>query len=288
MEHATLIAEFVDSSISKISNKWFERLRVSFEKEISFSREIDSIIIKRFDFDNELNEKIELEPVKISFESYLLLTRPICEESSFGSFPIYDNFGKRVSDSDSIDDFAYNLISEIAGHLPKGESIKIYAAISKILEIIQSRALLYIIKENITDLTHINAFTNFQKRCEYYIRKHYSKELAIYELSGSPVIDTPHLIINVESADALVSFLYLLERADLLKGGKKDFLPFVYQYFRFCKSNGETAPQTATYRTFDEYYSKAERGTSGNGFNDLYKKTQKIASLNKENLKSSI
>lgn len=288
MEQVAFIAEIADSSISKMSNKWIKKLRASFEKETLYHREIDSMVIKRFDFDIELNEKIELEPVIISFDTYLLLTRPICYESSFGSFPIYDNFGKRVSDSDSVDDFAYSLILEIAGQLPKGESIKIYAAIAKILEIIQSRALIYVTKENIIDLTHIDAFTNFQKRCEYYIRKHYSKELAIYELSGNPVIDTPHLLFNVVSADALVSLVYLLERADLLKGGKKDFLPFVYQYFRFCNSNGETAPQTATYRTFEEYYSKSERGTSGNGFNDLFEKTQKIVSLNKKNLKSSI
>lgn len=288
MEYSDLIVEYIDSTIGKMSFKWLENLRKAFEKEKLFNHEIDSIVIERFEFDDELGVKIELEPVTIDFDSYLLRSRPICEESNYGIFPIYDNLNKCISDSISIDDFAYGLISEIAGQLPKGESIKIYSAIAKILEIIQSRALLYIAKENITNLTHIDAFTNLQKRCEYYIRKYYSKELAIYELSGNPVIDTPNLLFNVESADALVSFLYLLERADLLKGGKKDFLPFVYQYFRFCKSNGETAPQTATYKTFEEYYSKAERGTSGNGFNDLYVKTQKMVSFNKENLKSSI
>ena len=94
-------------------------MRVSFEKETSFNREIDSMVIERFDFDIELNEKIELEPVTISFDSYLLLTRPICDKSSLGSLPIYDNFGKQVYTSDSIDDFAYELILEIAGKLPK-------------------------------------------------------------------------------------------------------------------------------------------------------------------------
>lgn len=284
MEHTALITEYVDSSISKMSNKWLERLRASFEKETSYNRGNDSLVIERFDF--ELNEKIELEPVIISFDSYLLLTRPICDESFFGSFPIYDNFGKRVSDSVSIDDFAYSLILEIAGQLPKGESIKIYAAIAKILEIIQSQYLKYVTKENIIDTTHIEAFSNFQKRCEYYIRKHYSKELAIYELSGNPVIDTPHLLFNVKSADALVSLMYLLERADLLKGETKDFLPFAYQYFRFCDSSGKTANRTATYKTFDDYYLKIERGTNGNGFDDLFESTQKMVSLNKLKLKS--
>ena len=288
MEYSALIVESIDSTIGKMSRKWLENLRNAFEKETSYNRDVASMVIERFDLDVESTEKIELEPVTISFDSYLLLSRPICEESSYGMFPIYDNFGKRISDSVSIDDFAYNLVLEIAGQLPKGESIKIYAAIAKILEIIQTRVLKYVKDENIVNTTHIEAFSNFQKRCEYYIRKHYSKELTMYELSGNLVIDTPQLQFNVESADALVSLVYLLERADLLKGGKKDFLPFVYQYFRFCKSNGEPAPQTATFKTFEEYYSKVERGTSGKGFNDLYEKTQKIVSENKTKLKSPI
>lgn len=286
MEYSALIVEYTDSTISKMSSRWLENLRMAFEKETSYNRVTDSLIIERFDFDIKLKEKIELEPVTINFDSYISLTRPICEDSSWGSFPIYDSFGKRVSDSLSIDDFAYSLILEIAEQLPKGESIKIYAAIAKILEVIRSRALKYVKEENIVDTTHIEAFTNFQKRCEYHIRKHYSKELTIYELSGNPVIDTPHLLFNVKSADALVSLIYLLERADLLKGEKKDFLPFVYQYFRFCNAKGGIATQTSSYKTFEEYYSKVERGTSGNGFNDLYERTQKIVSQNKLMLKS--
>ncbi len=286
MEHSALIIEDIDSAIHKMSRKWHEKLRASFEKETSYNHEIDSIVIERFDFDIELKEKIELEPVIISFDSYLLLSRPICEESYYGVFHIYDNFGNRISDSDSIDDYAHSLVLEIVGQLPNGDSIKIYAAIAKILEIIQSQSLKYVKKENIDDPTHLDVFTNFQKRCEYYIRKHYSKELTIYELSGNPVIDSPHLLFNVKSADALVSLMYLLERADLLKGEKKDFLPFVYQYFRFCNAKGEIAPQTSTYKTFEEYYSKAERGTSGNGFNELLASTQKMVSQNKLKLKS--
>lgn len=286
MEHSALIIESIDSAIGKMSSKWLENLRMAFEKETSYNRVTDSLIIERFEFDLESMEKIELEPVTISFDSYLLLSRPICEESSHGMFPIFDNFGKRISDSISIDDFAYSLVLDIAGQLPNGESIKIYAAIAKILEIIKSRTLKFVTEENILDTTHIEAFSNFQKRCEYYIRKHYSKELTIYELSGNPVIDTPHLLFNVKSADALVSLMYLLERADLLKGEKKDFLPFVYQYFRFCNAKGETAPQTSTYKTFEEYYSKAERGTSGKGFNDLLERTEKMVYQNKLKLKS--
>lgn len=286
MEYSALIVEYTDYTISKMSSRWLENLRMAFEKETSYNRVTDSLIIERFDFDIKLSEKIELESFTINFDSYILLTRPICEESSWGSFPIYDSFGKRVSDSLSIDDFAYSLILEIAEQLPKGESIKIYVAIAKILEIIRSRALKYVKEENIVDTTHIEAFTNFQKRCEYHIRKHYSKELTIYELSGNPVIDTPYLLFNVKSADALVSLIYLLERADFLKGEKKDFLPFVYQYFRFCNAKGEIATQTSSYKTFEEYYSKVERGTSGNGFNDLYERTQKIVSQNKLMLKS--
>lgn len=286
MEHSALIIEDIDSAIRKMSRKWIEKLRASFEKETSYNHDADTLVIERFDYDDELKEKIELKPVIISFDLYLLLTRPICEDSSFGTFPIYDDMGKRISTKDSIDDFAYSLILEIAELLPKGESIKIYAAIANILEIIQSQALKYITKEKIVDSIHIDALTNFLKRCEFYIRKHYSKELAIYELSGNPVIDTPHILFNLKSADALVSLMYLLERVDLLKGEKKDFLPFVYQYFRFCNSKGEMAPQTATYKTFEEYYSKVERKTSGKGFNDLSERIQKMVSLNQSMLKS--
>ena len=286
MENSALIVEYIDSTIGKMSSKWLENLRKAFEKETSYNHEMDSMVIERFEFDDELKEKIELECVTIDFDSYLLRSRPICEESYYGIFPIYDNFGKRISDSISIDDFAYSLVLEIAVQLPKGESIKIYAAIAKILEIIQSRTLKFVTEENILDTTHIEAFNNFQKRCEYYIRKHYSKELTIYELSGNPGIDTPHLLFNVKSADALVSLMYLLERADLLKGEKKDFLPFVYQYFRFCNVKGETAPQTSTYKTFEDYYLKIERGTNGNGFDDLYERTQIMVSQNKLKLKS--
>ncbi len=286
MEHSALIIDSIDSAIGKMSSKWLENLRKAFEKETSYNHEIDSIVIERFEFEDELKKKIELESITIDFDSYLLRSRPICAESYYGIFPIYDNFGKRISDSISIDDFANSLVLDIAGQLPKGESIKIYAAIAKILEIIQSRSLKYVNEENIVDTTHIDAFTNFQKRCEYYIRKHYSKELTIYELSGNPVIDSPHLLFNVKSADALVSLIYLLERADFLKGEKKDFLPFVYQYFRFCNEKGEIAPQTSTYKTFEDYYLKIERGTNGNGFNDLYERTQKIVSQNKLKLKS--
>lgn len=288
MDHSTTIAEYVDSAICKMSVEWLKKLRGAFEKETSYNHDTDTLIFERFDFDNELDEKIELEPITINFDSYLLLTRPICDANYYGSYPIYDSFGNLISTSDSIDDFADSLILEIVELLPKGESAKIYGVIAKILEIIQSQALKYVAKENIVDSTHIDAFTNFQKRCEYYIRKHYSKELAIYELSGNPVIDTPHLVFNVQSADALVSLVYLLERADLLKGGKKDFLPFVYQYFRFCDTKEKIAPKAATYKTFEEYYSKIERGTSGNGFDDLLEKTKKIVQLNKEKLKSPI
>jgi hypothetical protein len=286
MEHSALIIEDIDSAICKMSRKWIEKLRASFEKETSYNHDADTLVIERFDYDDELKEKIELQPVIISFDLYLLLTRPICQDSSFGTFPIYDGLGKRISTKDSIDDFAYSLILEIAELLPKGESIKIYAAIANILEIIQSQALKYITKEKVVDSIHIDVLTNFLKRCEFYIRKHYSKELAIYELSGNPFIDTPHILFNLKSADALVSLMYLLERADLLKGEKKDFLPFVYQYFRFCNSKGEMAPQTATYKTFEEYYSKVERKTSGKGFNDLSERIQKMVSLNQSMLKS--
>ena len=269
------LKEIIKEHVAELDINWFQYKEAEFRRDKKYQNDREVIyIVETQSYPNygEDEELLGYEVVEDSheytFKTYCTCHLPICEETNWGSSPIWyvDSVRGYVEEkSNNINEKAYDLVTELANFL-KGEAdvFVIHKFISKQLSYIEGEIMRQ--KKILDNKLYGEVLDEYLKLCTYKFHKRFEKQLIRYNETVS-YEDSLKFELN---QNELLSLLFIIQRAGFLTyPNHRELLEFCNNHFLYKNENGEPVRPTSL-KALQKKYSDINASQAPKSKQDLF------------------